>query len=100
MFRKAASTLFLLALTLTLCVTQGPAQAGPDRRIVEVVGGKTAGPDQFPWIVRLSMGCGGTLPAPRVVLTAGHWVTRSGRNTGIVATAGAADLNSPAAVRA
>src|SRR5689334_2370142 len=38
----------------------------------EVVGGDLVPDSRFPWMVRLSMGCGGALTAPRVVLTAGH----------------------------
>jgi len=66
---------------------------------IEVVGGVTAPAGKYPWVVRLSMGCAGSLVAPRVVLTAAHCVGRTGRDRGIVVTAGTSDLN-VAAVRA
>ncbi|MFC7527915.1 S1 family serine peptidase [Actinoplanes sp. GCM10030250] len=76
-----------------------PAHAdGGDRQIREVVGGKIAEPGRFPWVVRLSMGCGGTLTAPRVVLTAGHCVGATGKNNRIEVTAGTPDLDAKTAV--
>jgi secreted trypsin-like serine protease len=53
-----------------------------------VVGGTNAAAGEFPWMVRLSMGCGGAVVASRVVLTAAHCVTRTGTNTSITATIG------------
>ncbi|MFC4067489.1 S1 family peptidase [Actinoplanes subglobosus] len=64
----------------------------------DVVGGKIAGSGKFPWAVRLSMGCGGALTAPRVVLTAGHCVGPTGPNDKITVTAGAPDLDSRSAI--
>ncbi|GAA0816763.1 S1 family serine peptidase [Spirilliplanes yamanashiensis] len=100
MLRNALKVASVVALVLAIGVAQAPAQARPDEPVLEVVGGDTATQGQFPWIVRLSMGCGGTLYSPRVVLTAAHCVGRTGRDTSIVVTAGAADLGSPSAVRA
>jgi secreted trypsin-like serine protease len=71
---------------------------GRPRPIVEVVGGATAPAGRFPWMVRLSMGCGGALTAPRVVLTAAHCVRRTGPDTSITITLGVTDLQSPAAI--
>ena len=94
MVRYAAYSLLVGMLALG----GGPSRAaGPD---VEVVGGKVAGPGKFPWAVRLSVGCGGTLTAPRVVLTAGHCVGASGPNDRITVTAGVTDLTSRAALTA
>ncbi|HET9519118.1 MAG TPA: serine protease [Actinoplanes sp.] len=66
----------------------------------EVLGGKTAPQGRFPWMVRLSMGCGGALTAPRVVLTAAHCVAGSGPDDSIVVTAGVVDLRSRKALTA
>ncbi len=100
--RKIAALSLVLAL---IAVTPALAQDGNgDRtgsgRVLQIVGGQAAAAGQFPWIVRLSMGCAGALLAPRVVLTAAHCVGPSGRNTGIGVVAGAADLGSSKAVNA
>jgi secreted trypsin-like serine protease len=57
-----------------------------------VVGGQNAAQGQFPWMVRLSMGCGGALIASKVVLTAAHCVSGTGTNSSITATIGKVDL--------
>ncbi|MDI6099723.1 serine protease [Actinoplanes sp. NEAU-A12] len=92
-----------VALGLAVLVLAGagdlPARAEPGRPpALEVVGGKIAGSGRFPWVVRLSMGCGGTLVAPRVVLTAGHCVGPTGPNDRITVTAGDPDLDSRTAI--
>ncbi|GAB4049992.1 hypothetical protein GCM10028775_20440 [Catellatospora paridis] len=73
------------------------APAGPDP--VEgpnpVVGGTPAAQGEFPWIVRLSMGCGGAMYTPSLVLTAAHCVGATGNNTSITATWGVVDLQDP-----
>lgn len=63
-----------------------------------IVGGTKAKQGEFPWMVRLSMGCGGALYKKDVVLTAAHCVDGSGKNTDITATGGAVDLKDPKAV--
>ena len=96
MVRKAALCLFALVLA---GAADAPAQAGAGQpQVREVVGGKLAGTGKFPWAVRLSMGCGGALTAPRVVLTAGHCVGPTGPNDRITVTAGATDLRSRTAI--
>ncbi|MGW7366215.1 S1 family peptidase [Streptomyces sp. NPDC054841] len=64
-----------------------------------VVGGTRAAQGEFPFMVRLSMGCGGSLLTQQIVLTAAHCVSGSGNNTSITATAGVVDLRSPNAIK-
>lgn len=101
MVRKVASLLVFAVLVSVIAVSQLGAEAGdqaPPAR--DVVGGDTAPAGRFPWMVRLSMGCGGALTAPRVVLTAGHCVDRTGKDTSIRVVAGVTDLKSGAALTA
>ncbi|MFI5914769.1 S1 family peptidase [Dactylosporangium sp. NPDC051541] len=70
----------------------GNVQASVPRE--SVVGGTRAAQGEFPFMVRLSMGCGGALYSSRLVLTAAHCVSRTGANTSITATLGAVDLQS------
>lgn len=70
------------------------AQARPDDPRVEVIGGTEAGSGEFPWVVRLSNGCAGSLIGSRYVLTAAHCVSRTGQTSSIVVTAGSSDLHS------
>ncbi|MFF0375020.1 S1 family peptidase [Actinoplanes missouriensis] len=86
----------VVAVTVALPVGATPARA--DTRVPEVIGGEIATPGEFPWAVRLSMGCGGALTAPRLVLTAGHCVGATGPNHRITVTAGSSDLKSKDAV--
>jgi len=59
-----------------------------------VVGGSRAAQGEFPFMVRLSMGCGGALYSSTIVLTAAHCVNGTGTNTSITATLGVVDLQS------
>lgn len=65
----------------------------------QVIGGTQAVKGEFPWMVRLSMGCGGTLYTQQIVLTAAHCVSSTGPNTSITATMGVVDLQDSTAVR-
>ncbi|MEV4945884.1 serine protease [Streptomyces sp. NPDC053755] len=87
----AAGAVVLAAVSLQ----PSTASAAP----APVVGGTRAAQGEFPWMVRLSMGCGGSLLTPQIVLTAAHCVSGSGNNTGITATAGVVDLQSSSAVK-
>jgi secreted trypsin-like serine protease len=87
------------ALTAAVGATASPAAAAPsgDGNGVapdSVVGGSQAAQGEFPFMVRLSMGCGGALYSPTLVLTAAHCVGATGTNTSITATMGAVDLQS------
>jgi secreted trypsin-like serine protease len=70
------------------------AQARPDDPRIEVVGGRQAGSGEFPWVVRLSNGCAGTLIRSQYVLTAAHCVRKTGRTSSVITTAGSHDLYS------
>src|SRR5437763_16056546 len=78
----------LLAFALALAAA-APADA--------VVGGRPAAGDQFPWVVRLSVGCDGALVAPRVVLPAAHCVDHG---PAVTVRAGSADLRGAVTARA
>jgi secreted trypsin-like serine protease len=83
-----------------LGTTTGQAMAAPpaDDHQPNVVGGTPAAQGEFPWMVRLSMGCGGAMYTQQLVLTAAHCVGATGPNTSITATLGVVDLQSPAAI--
>lgn len=63
-----------------------------------IVGGTEAEEGEFPFMVRLSMGCGGSLYAPDLVLTAAHCVDGSGPDDSITITAGVNDLEDSNAI--
>jgi len=99
MVRNAALLLLVAVIAVVLAAGDGPARAGGQHPVVtEVVGGRLAPEGKFPWMVRLSMGCGGALTAPRVVLTAAHCVDGSGPNDRIKVIAGVIDLKSSKAL--
>ncbi|MDT3400546.1 serine protease [Streptomyces sp. B1866] len=75
------------------------AQADGPKPSPSVVGGTRAAQGEFPFMVRLSMGCGGALYSQTLVLTAAHCVNGSGPNTSITATAGVVDLQSSSAIK-
>ncbi|MDJ0384318.1 serine protease [Streptomyces sp. G-G2] len=94
--RLIRRSLAAAAVTLAAVSLQpGSASASPS----PVVGGTRATQGEFPFMVRLSMGCGGALYTQQIVLTAAHCVDGSGNNTSITATGGVVDLNSASAVK-
>ena len=85
-----------VALSVAL-VAQPAADAAPvSGPSPSVVGGTNAAQGEFPWMARLSMGCGGAVIAARVVLTAAHCVRPTGAYTGYTATIGRANLSNTA----
>ncbi|MDP9797749.1 secreted trypsin-like serine protease [Catenuloplanes nepalensis] len=88
--RALAVPSLLLALFLPAAALPAPAAAG--RHDLEVVGGDLARTGQFPWVVRVSGGCAGTLVAARVVLTAAHCAAGLPVD-GIAVTADTVDLD-------
>src|ERR1041384_8725785 len=93
MLKKAGVVLVGATAALALAT---PAMAAPPPQ-TDVVGGSRAAQGEFPWMVRLSMGCGGALYTRQIVLTAAHCVSRTGSNTSITATVGVVDLQSSCA---
>jgi secreted trypsin-like serine protease len=86
------------AVATGLGMLAGPAAADPPDVGPQIIGGSPAAQGEFPWMVRLSMGCGGVLYTQQIVLTAAHCVGATGPNTGITATIGVVDLQDPAAI--
>jgi secreted trypsin-like serine protease len=85
----------LTAVTVGSFTLTAPAAAAPQGDVTPyVVGGTRAAQGEFPFMVRLSMGCGGALYSSRLVLTAAHCVGATGTNTSITATLGVVDLQS------
>lgn len=91
---KVAATAAVTAALVAVPAGQANS-AGPDPR---VVGGTPAAQGEFPWMVRLSMGCGGVMYTNQLVLTAAHCVGATGNNSSITATYGVVDLQSPSRV--
>lgn len=84
----------LAAVTAGSLTVAAPAAAADVTPTPNVVGGTRAAQGEFPFMVRLSMGCGGALYSSRLVLTAAHCVGATGTNTSITATLGVVDLQS------
>lgn len=89
-----AAVLAAGSVTLAAPATANAADVTPF-----VVGGTRAAQGEFPFMVRLSMGCGGALYSSRLVLTAAHCVGSTGTNTSITATLGVVDLQSSSRIQ-
>ncbi|MEV0644733.1 serine protease [Phytomonospora sp. NPDC050363] len=87
-----------LAFLLAVSFETRSAHASPGgSAAARIVGGTLAPPGELPWMVRLSMGCGGSLYRSDLVLTAAHCVAGVDDPTTVTATVGAVDLNDPRA---
>ena len=93
--RRAALLTVGVAAVLGAATGQAVAAPPPDDVQPQVVGGTRAAQGEFPFMVRLSMGCGGALYTQQIVLTAAHCVGATGNNTSIGVTAGSVDLQDP-----
>ena len=93
LLRNATTALAALAAAASFATPAIAAQPPS----TDVVGGTRAAQGEFPFMVRLSMGCGGALYTKQIVLTAAHCVSRTGSNTSITATVGVVDLQSSSA---
>src|SRR3569623_77647 len=83
----AAAALTVAAMGAMVNSSPAAAAAPGDGVVSPSVGGGTrAAQGEFPFMVRLSMGCGGALYSPTLVLSAAHCVGRTGSNSSITAT--------------
>ncbi|MCK1797461.1 serine protease [Streptomyces sp. XM4193] len=98
----AVSAAALAAFALQPAASAGAAEAPADKGGVDtkIVGGTPAEEGEYPFMVRLSMGCGGSIYAPDLILTAAHCVDGSGPDDSITVTAGVNDLNDSNAITA
>lgn len=96
---RALKRCSVIAAVALAAVSLQPSAPSASAATAPVVGGTRAVQGEFPFMVRLSMGCGGALYAQNIVLTAAHCVDGSGTNTSIIATAGVVDLNSGSAIK-
>jgi secreted trypsin-like serine protease len=96
--RRLAFVAVAAAAVLGTATGQAMGAPPPDDYQPYVVGGSPAAQGEFPWMVRLSMGCGGAMYTQQLVLTAAHCVPATGANTSITATLGVVDLQDPARI--
>ncbi|WP_438294394.1 S1 family peptidase [Streptomyces sp. HUAS TT7] len=97
--RRCLAVTAVLAAAFSLPAADAFAAPSAPASPTPVVGGKPAAQGEFPFMVRLSMGCGGALYTQQIVLTAAHCVDGSGANTSITATGGVVDLQSSSAIK-
>ena len=97
--RLGIAALLGLAFSAVAAAPARATDAGTDGGIwPQVVGGVRAAQGEFPWMVRLSMGCGGAMYTQTLILTAAHCVNNlgTGPNTSVGVTWGVVDLQDPA----
>jgi secreted trypsin-like serine protease len=99
--RGVIAVAVVAGLATALGTANAMTQPDPDNS-TKIVGGNRAGANEFPFVVRLSMGCGGSMIEPDIVLTAAHCVVDlgNGPETTITVTAGTVDLQDPARIEA
>ncbi|CRK57466.1 Aminopeptidase Y (Arg, Lys, Leu preference) [Alloactinosynnema sp. L-07] len=95
----AATTVAAAATVAGQALASQPPASQPGDVSPQIVGGTPAALGDYPWMVRLSMGCGGAMYSEQLVLTAAHCVSSTGNNTSITATYGVVDLQSSSAVK-
>jgi subtilisin-like proprotein convertase family protein len=78
--------------TATVPSLADDSEVGP-----QIIGGTRAAQGEFPWMVWLSVGCGGAMYTQTLVLTAAHCVEDlgTGPDTSITVTSGSVDLQDP-----
>ncbi|MFC5290163.1 S1 family peptidase [Actinokineospora guangxiensis] len=99
---KAALVAIGIGAAVAATVPQSAAQSldqPPGEVGIQIVGGERAAKGEFPWLVRLSMGCGGAMYTEQLVLTAAHCLDGTGPDTSIGVTYGVADLQDSTAVK-
>ena len=72
MNRRRLTLLGALALGVALTATAVTANAQTVPPETNIVGGTPVAEGAFPWMAHLSMGCGGSLISPDIILTAAH----------------------------
>ncbi|HVK23369.1 MAG TPA: trypsin-like serine protease [Actinokineospora sp.] len=97
------ASLLAAGLATALATTVGQAAAAPPSSqpgdvSPQVVGGTLATKGEFPWLVHLSMGCGGAMYTEQIVLTAAHCLDGTGPDTSISVIYGVVDRQDPARI--
>lgn len=104
-WQRAARLAALWMVTATVAsagtvAVASPVSASPAPQATpSIAGGTRAAAGEFPFMARLSVGCGGTLYTQQIVLTAAHCVGRTGPTTSITATLGVVDLQSSSRIQ-